>query len=43
VDALDTPIFIARGAALILVMLVLLIPPILYYLRSTRRATEVAR
>jgi hypothetical protein len=25
------------------VMLVLLIPPILYYLRSTRRATELAR
>jgi ABC-type spermidine/putrescine transport system permease subunit I len=38
VDALNTPIFIARGAALILVMLVLLIPPIMYYLRSTNRA-----
>jgi hypothetical protein len=24
-------------------MLVVLIPPILYYLRSTRRATELAR
>jgi ABC-type spermidine/putrescine transport system permease subunit I len=40
VDALDTPIFIARGAALILVMLVLLIPPIMYYLRSTNRAAR---
>jgi ABC-type spermidine/putrescine transport system permease subunit I len=38
VDALNTPIFITRGAALILVMLVLLIGPILYYLRSTNRA-----
>lgn len=38
VDALTEPIFIARGAALILVMLVLLIIPILYYLRSTNRA-----
>ena len=43
VDALTEPIFVQRGAALILVMLVLLIPPILYYLRSTRRATELAR
>jgi ABC-type spermidine/putrescine transport system permease subunit I len=43
VDALTQPIFVARGAALILVMLVVLIPPILYYLRSTRRATELAR
>jgi ABC-type spermidine/putrescine transport system permease subunit I len=43
VDALTQPIFVQRGAALILVMLVLLIPPILYYLRSTRRATEIAR
>ncbi len=38
VDALTEPIFIARGAALILVMLALLIIPILYYLRSTNRA-----
>jgi spermidine/putrescine transport system permease protein len=37
-DALSQPIFVARGAALILVLLVLLIPPILYYLRSTNRA-----
>jgi spermidine/putrescine transport system permease protein len=43
VDALTQPIFVQRGAALILVMLVLLIPPILYYLRSTRRATELTR
>ena len=43
VDALTQPIFVQRGAALILVMLMLLIPPILYYLRSTRRATELAR
>jgi spermidine/putrescine transport system permease protein len=39
VDSLIVPIFIARGAALILVMLVLLIAPIIYYLRSTSRAT----
>ncbi len=39
VDALTEPIFVSRGAALILVLLVLLIPPILYYLRSTNRAT----
>jgi len=43
VDALTQPIFVQRGAALILAMLVLLIPPILYYLRSTRRATELVR
>ena len=41
-DALLQPIFVSRGAALILVLLVLLIPPILYYLRSTNRATELA-
>jgi putrescine transport system permease protein len=42
VDSLNTPIFIARGAALILVMLILLIVPILYYLRSTNQAaTEI--
>jgi spermidine/putrescine transport system permease protein len=39
VDALAIPIFVSRGAALILVLLVLLIPPILYYMRSTNRAT----
>ena len=32
------PIFVSRGAALILVLLVLLIVPILYYLRSTDSA-----
>jgi ABC-type spermidine/putrescine transport system permease subunit I len=40
VDSLTVQIFIARGAALILVMLVLLIAPILYYLRSTNRAAS---
>jgi len=40
VDSLTLPIFIARGAALILVLLVLMIPPILYYLRSTNRASR---
>jgi len=40
VDSLTVSIFIARGAALILVMLVLLIAPILYYLRSTNRAAS---
>ena len=44
VDALNEPIFIQRGAALIVVLLVLLIPAILYYLRSTNRAArEFAR
>jgi ABC-type spermidine/putrescine transport system permease subunit I len=38
VDELTQPIFVQRGAALILVLLVMLIPPILYYLRSTNRA-----
>jgi ABC-type spermidine/putrescine transport system permease subunit I len=42
VEALDQPIFVARGAALILVLLVLLIVPILYYLRSTNRAAAQA-
>jgi len=42
VDALTQPIFVARGAALILVLLVLLIIPILYYLRSTNRAAAQA-
>jgi ABC-type spermidine/putrescine transport system permease subunit I len=42
VEALDQPIFVARGAALILVLLVLLIIPILYYLRSTNRAAAQA-
>jgi ABC-type spermidine/putrescine transport system permease subunit I len=44
VDALNTPIFIERGAALILVLLAMLIPAILYYLWSTNRAArEFAR
>jgi spermidine/putrescine transport system permease protein len=38
VASLTFPLFIARGAALILVMLVMLLFPILYYLRSTNRA-----
>jgi spermidine/putrescine transport system permease protein len=38
VDELIQPIFIQRGAALVLVLLIMLIPPILYYLRSTSRA-----
>ena len=42
VDALSQPIFIARGAALILVLLALLVVPILYYLRSTNRAAAQA-
>ncbi len=40
VDSLIVPIFVARGAALILVMLVMLLLPILYYLRSTNRAAN---
>ncbi len=40
VDALGLPIFIQRGAALILVLLVILIPAILYYLWSTNRAAS---
>ncbi len=38
VDSLTIPIFVPRGAALILVLLVLLIAPIIYYLWSTQRA-----
>ena len=40
VDSLNEPIFIARGAALILVLLAMLIPAILYYLWSTNRAAQ---
>ena len=43
IDSLVVPIFVSRGAALILVMLVLLILPILYYLRSTNRAARQVR
>jgi spermidine/putrescine transport system permease protein len=43
VDSLATAIFVPQGAALILFLLVLLIVPIVYYLRSTQRAaTQVA-
>ena len=38
VESLNQPIFVPRGAGLILFLLVLLIVPILYYLRSTQRA-----
>ena len=40
VDSIDIPIFRQRGAALVLVLLVLLIPAILYYLWSTNRAAR---
>jgi ABC-type spermidine/putrescine transport system permease subunit I len=39
VDSLSRSIFVSRGAALILFLLVLLIVPIVYYLRSTERAS----
>ena len=39
VDSLATAIFVPQGAALILFLLVLLIVPIVYYLRSTQRAS----
>ena len=38
IDSLATAIFVPQGAALILFLLVLLIIPIVYYLRSTQRA-----
>lgn len=40
VDSLDQPIFVQRGAALVLVLLIMLIPAILYYLYSTNRAAR---
>ena len=40
VESLHIPIFVARGAALILVLLALLIVPIVYYLWSTSRASR---
>jgi spermidine/putrescine transport system permease protein len=40
VDSLQVPIFVPRGAALSLIVLLLLIIPIIYYLRSTRRAAQ---
>jgi ABC-type spermidine/putrescine transport system permease subunit I len=43
VQAIDEPLFRQRGAALVLVLLVLLIPAILYYLWSTNRAAREIR
>lgn len=40
VESLRIPIFVARGAALILVLLALLVGPIVYYLWSTSRASR---
>jgi spermidine/putrescine transport system permease protein len=40
VDSLEVPIFVPRAATLALILLALLILPILYYLRSTRRASR---
>ena len=40
VDSLDVPIFVPRGASLILVLIALLVVPIMYYLRSTARAAR---
>jgi len=40
VESLQIPIFVARGAALILVLLALLVVPIVYYLSSTSRASR---
>ena len=40
VDSLSVPILAAKGASLVLVVIAILIVPMLYYLRSTRRAAE---
>jgi len=40
VDSLASPLLVPRGAALSLLLTLLLIPPIVYYLRSTRRASR---
>jgi ABC-type spermidine/putrescine transport system permease subunit I len=40
VESLRVPIFVARGAALILILLALLVVPIVYYLWSTARASR---
>ena len=40
VDSLDVPIFISRGASLILVLMAVLVVPIVYYLWSTGRAAR---
>lgn len=38
VDSLAQPVFVARGASLILVMMAMMLLPVIYYLRSTSRA-----
>ncbi|MEX0991323.1 MAG: ABC transporter permease [Actinomycetota bacterium] len=38
IDSLSVPIFMSRGSALILVMMAMMFVPVVYYLRSTRRA-----
>jgi ABC-type spermidine/putrescine transport system permease subunit I len=38
IDSLTIPIFVPQGAALILILLVVLLPAIVYYLWSTQRA-----
>ena len=40
IDSLDVPIFVPRGASLILVLMGVLVIPIVYYLRSTGRAAR---
>jgi len=40
VDSLSVPILTTKGASLVLVVIALLIFPMVYYLRSTRRASE---
>ena len=40
VDSLASPLQVPRGATLALLLTVLLIPPIIYYLRSTHRASR---
>lgn len=40
VESLNIPIFVSRGAALILFLVALLVVPIVYYLRSTARASR---
>ncbi len=40
VDSLSVPILINRGASLVLIVIAILIVPVVYYLRSTGRASE---
>ena len=40
VDSMQVPIFVPRGASLSLIVLLLLVIPIIYYLRSTRSAAR---